>query len=362
MSLGGAVTKEEEDAFFDDDVLVQLLRRLQEKKECGIITFRALLRRRLQSLTPMDIPAWKRMRRYIGKDKEFSKEVFAYLCTLPHLHLDVFLALCQELTAKKVEQMFFIAAEADVPDYIVILLRYLSDIGITFTWYDLFKRLQQEGKMESIRHIMLSSGHSFDTFLCVFENALHRDKEMVEFIFSVFPQVDEGTLHEIALTSTSKETRGAASSQLHKVEDFDFEDPFEGTVCTDAIAWLADRIGDEITPEDEELESLITSQNGPLNARVEDPCKDEDSICSHYGGCRLYTCLCREERKTSWFRRRCLSCGSEIATKLEAYRIPCSDGGWIGCYCHPDCFRSRDKKKCVKRWNLIEELLREKST
>lgn len=343
----------EENGFFQDDVLLQLLEKIRGMKVCGKETFRDVLKKRLPSLNSKDIPAWKRMRRYIGKDEEFSTFVYEYLRELPSLDLDVFLALCQELVIDHIESLFFLSAERNVTDYIVLLLQYLSDLGIQYTWYDLFQRLHEEGKDDSIKHIMLASGQDATVFLNVFENVMQQDKKMVTLIFEAFPSLEEEDLHTIATESSSEVTRETAASLLHDIESCDLPDPFEGTECENSIAGLSTRLEEDLSTEQQELEKAIVQLYGPLNAYVGYK-PSEESFCSRYGGCRLYTCLCREEEE-KWFSHKCGGCKGEITTKYEACRIPHLNGGWSGCYCSPECFRIRDKKKCIKRWHLIED-------
>lgn len=362
------ISKEEEDMFFRDDVLMMVISTFSDKSAKGV--FLTLMRRRIPFLSFDDLPAWKRMRRCVGEDKELSVNIETFLFTLPHLHLDVFLTLLQEVEIEAVEKLFRHAAKQDVPDYIVIILHYLEDLGINYSWYDLFKELQSKDEMLSIRHIMHATGHDAMYFLNVFENSLHQDKEMAEFILASFP-CDLDTLHDITSNSSSKKTREAASTlfkerDLEEREEDDLEDPFLNIPPRDPIEWLSERMQHDsaLPSEDDEkgmdkatgraLEMVLNLRDGPLNTCI------PYLKCHRYGGCRMYTCLCRE-KKSTWFHRRCDTCEGEIATKYDAYRVPCLDGGWIGCYCHPDCFRTRYQKKVMKRWELIDEMLADKS-
>lgn len=358
----GSITKEEEDMFFRDDILVMIISSFEDGSAREVLL--TLMRRRIDILSFNDLPAWKRMRRYIGANKQLSTDIETFLFTLPNLHLDVFLTLLQEIEIDAVEKLFRHAAKRNIPDYIVITLYYLEDLGITYSWYNLFKELQSKDEMMSIRHIMHASGHDVMHFLNVFENPLHHDKVMSEFILASFP-CDLDTLHDITSNSLSSETRKTAASFFEKKdheerEEDEIEDPFLDIPPYDPIEGLSERIEHfegEISLDKNlgmAAELVINLRDGPLNTCI------PYLGCNRYGGCRMYTCLCRETKST-WFRRRCETCDGEIATKYDAYRVPCLDGGWKGCYCHPDCFHVRYRKKVMKRWNLIDEKMADKS-
>jgi hypothetical protein len=68
-----------------------------------------------------------------------------------------------------------------------------------------------------------------------------------------------------------------------------------------------------------------------------------DCTYSPHGECRMITCLCCEnependESVDEWFVGSCDRCEDEIFNKYLALRIPCEEGGWLGCFCSLQC-------------------------
>jgi hypothetical protein len=83
---------------------------------------------------------------------------------------------------------------------------------------------------------------------------------------------------------------------------------------------------------------------GPVNVQVNDQLHVDD-VCSIYGGCRMFTCNCfegsaydiSEDRDNFWFVGYCKTCLDRIQNLRTAFRVPLPIGGWVGCYCSPEC-------------------------
>lgn len=82
----------------------------------------------------------------------------------------------------------------------------------------------------------------------------------------------------------------------------------------------------------------------PLAGLEMDP--NNDYICNHYGGCRMFTCNCiltgdddplAIGLTSDWFQGGCMQCNKKIHKRIDAVRMPKLGGGWEGIYCSFDC-------------------------
>lgn len=84
---------------------------------------------------------------------------------------------------------------------------------------------------------------------------------------------------------------------------------------------------------------------GPANGFL--PGKNDGSLCSKLGSCRMLCCNHYDEseeendegEKEDWFTENCDFCSLVIRDKRYAVRIPMLEGGWSGCYCSIECIR-----------------------
>lgn len=83
--------------------------------------------------------------------------------------------------------------------------------------------------------------------------------------------------------------------------------------------------------------------------------KSKSDICTRFGGCRMFTCVCRENKRKDWFKGICdnESCGIHIAKKCYAVRMPLETGGWFGCYCSFDCVRENIPKEKHATFDIV---------
>jgi len=97
---------------------------------------------------------------------------------------------------------------------------------------------------------------------------------------------------------------------------------------------------------------------GPLNSIVYEKINSlthEKEIITHQclgasenrnnKGCRMLTCTCinldfdddSEVLPLQWYKGKCDLCKKRILKVCYAFRLPLDAGGWIGCYCNPEC-------------------------
>lgn len=96
---------------------------------------------------------------------------------------------------------------------------------------------------------------------------------------------------------------------------------------------------------DIELYQLYGPSN-PLKKRHEG---DIERLCesSVDGICYMMKCQCFEYDQDGistgdWFKGICLVCDEKIPTKKDAWRLPCINGGFEGCYCKEHYRRAFD--------------------
>lgn len=331
----------------------------------------------LPLVTFENVLAWKMLLDYVGSNDRIRKGISEFISTFPSMNIPVLLLFCRECDPNTLEELFFESARRNIPDYIVLLLEYLSELGVTYTWNQLFRDLHDKGENDSIKNIMLASGHSYDVFLNEFDETLNGNKEFVDLIFSTFnlSELPHEELRKLGNNAVSSEIRERAT-QAHNetftldLEDEEIPDPFDPEFgveynealhtsyfeCNDiesrqcySIATLSERRKSCRIPveEDElEMEADIIAKYGPLNSMI-------NGGCEKYGGCRMYSCECVNKK---WYRKKCESCDEDIPTMYEAVRIPLINGGWRGCFCSEDCFTGIHKKKDQKRWIKILSL------
>lgn len=328
----------------------------------------------LPSVTFDNVVAWKAILDYSGSTVMIRKGISEFISTFPSINIPVLLVFCRECDPNTLEEIFFESARRNIPDYIVLLLEYLNELGVTHTWNQLFRDLHNKGEDESIKNIMLASGHPYEVFLNEFDETLNGNKEFIDLIFSAFnlSELSHRELRELGNNAVSSDIRDRAV-QIHNdtftldLQDDEIPDPFDGEFdveynealhtsyfeCNDAearqcfsIATLAERRKSYHIPVDDEeldMEADIVAKYGPLNSMIE-------GGCTKYGGCRMYSCKCIKE---NWYKNKCQSCENEIPTMYEAIRIPIITGGWRGCFCSEDCFVGITKKKDQRRWLKI---------
>lgn len=51
------------------------------------------------------------------------------------------------------------------------------------------------------------------------------------------------------------------------------------------------------------------------------------------GICYMMQCRCKEEDNDDWYTGECLTCELELPKRVNAWRRPCINGSFIGCFC-----------------------------
>jgi hypothetical protein len=101
---------------------------------------------------------------------------------------------------------------------------------------------------------------------------------------------------------------------------------------------------------------------GPVNNLYNQSLDANDYICTKYGGCRMFTCICFDTidpyddsitQNYEWFLGYCQQCLNRIQNKFWAVRKPLVDGGWIGCFCSWDCVRESIDKPDIALREII---------
>ena len=101
---------------------------------------------------------------------------------------------------------------------------------------------------------------------------------------------------------------------------------------------------------------------GPCNA-VYGADLTTDHICSRYGGCRQFFCLCVETidpeddviyEDIDWFTGHCQVCLNRIRNRYFAIRKPLVHGSWKGCYCSFECLREDYDQPEIGAMAIIE--------
>jgi hypothetical protein len=86
---------------------------------------------------------------------------------------------------------------------------------------------------------------------------------------------------------------------------------------------------------------------GPINAIMGREC-----ISSISGGCRMFTCICRDcdqeldeepdlDSSPDWFTGNCDGCLKKIGNISHALRFPVGGGGFVGCFCCEKCMETK---------------------
>ena len=343
---------------------------IPQLKGRGLSGLSQFLVKSLHLLTEENLQAWKTILEYVGSSEDLRREINNYLFTFPSISITVILALFRETNPNKLEELFFESARRNVADYIVILLEYLRELGVTYTWGKLFRDLDIKDEHDSIKNIMLATAHSYEIFLAEFDEMLNGNKVFIDLIFEAFnlKNLPHEELRVLANTAASSDIRKEASREHNEsfsldLEDEEIPDPFDVKFneavhmsyfnCTldeakrlFSTCSLEERRKSqyrEVDDEELDMEADIDVKYGPLNSMIKGGCKK-------YGGCRMYSCACVEE---SWYKNKCIACKEDIPTIYEAIRIPIESGGWRGCYCSHECFTGTSKKKDQKRWIKI---------
>ena len=134
------------------------------------------------------------------------------------------------------------------------------------------------------------------------------------------PTSTQSNLLDVDLSIVSSQNQGALSRM------FSLSNPGDKELLNSAVRIALNSLADK--------EPQLASEFGPLNAY-------EGRVCFQSRGCRMFTCLCREEEHSddpfSWFEAVCCECGVKISKYWHALRYPMAEGGWFGCYHTWDC-------------------------
>ena len=95
-----------------------------------------------------------------------------------------------------------------------------------------------------------------------------------------------------------------------------------------AMAFFESTISDNLAENDSFTKSFRVW--GPENRYMDRECPSNKDM---KGGCRMFTCMCREEEDSNeWFTGRCDVTNKRIKNISHAIRYPVKGGGWKGCF------------------------------
>lgn len=165
---------------------------------------------------------------------------------------------------------------------------------------------------------------------------------------SIPAQPDQRDLPDLAALMANQLTELASLQSTQQ----DIEvDPEAGTDFCQAFVATATQVElARITPKEgatiptSQQDTCWIRQYGPANAIPNQNCCGAPQ---QQGPCRMLYCTCRrweedtEEvlESTDWFEGSCQHCQRSIRKYRHAFRFPLAQGGWLGCYCSPECAR-----------------------